>query len=175
MGRPNPEACGLRIMKNFNSNTANKDEWLTPPELLSVLGPFDLDPCAPVVRPWPMARQHYTKLDDGLALPWFGRIWLNPPYGRETFKWLDRLAEHKNGLALIFARTETRGFHETIWQKASGVFFFRGRLCFHHLTGERGGTANAPSCLIAYSLSDMIAIKNAINRGLDGKLVALSY
>lgn len=138
-------------MRNFNSNTTNKAEWLTPPELLRALGPFDLDPCAPVVRPWPMARQHYTKLDNGLALPWHGRVWLNPPYGRETFKWLERLAEHKNGLALIFARTETNGFHETIWQKASCIFFFRGRLRFHHISGEKGGAANAPSCLVAYS------------------------
>lgn len=126
-------------MKNFNSNTTNKDEWLTPPELLKALGLFDLDPCAPVVRPWAMAKLHYTKLENGLALPWHGRVWLNPPYGRQTFLWLERLAEHKSGIALIFARTETVGFHETVWQKASGVFFFRGRLCFHHVTGEKGG------------------------------------
>lgn len=57
-------------MKNFNVNTANNDEWLTPPEILRVLGPFDLDPAAPVVRPWDMAVRHYTKLDDGMAQPW---------------------------------------------------------------------------------------------------------
>lgn len=40
-------------MLNFNTNTINKDEWLTPPWLLSRLGSFDLDPCASVNRPWP--------------------------------------------------------------------------------------------------------------------------
>ena len=51
------------------------DEWLTPPEILRALGAFDLDPCAPVVRPWETAAHHYTAQDDGLALPWFGRVW----------------------------------------------------------------------------------------------------
>lgn len=160
-------------MQDFNSNTANKDEWLTPPKLLRLLGPFDLDPCAPVTRPWPMAKRHYTKQDDGLKLPWIGRVWLNPPYGRRTFIWLERLAEHKNGLALIFARTETRGFHEMIWNKAACLFFFRGRLCFHHVSGEKGGTANAPSCLVAYSQEDVAAIRKAMRYGMNGKLVSL--
>lgn len=118
-------------MKNFNTNTENKDEWLTPPEIIKALGLFDLDPCAPIVRPWDMAEHHYTIQDDGLSQIWHGRVWLNPPYGRETFKWLERLATHEEGgIALIFARTETRGFHEQIWGKAHSVFFFRGRISF---------------------------------------------
>jgi len=58
--------------------------------------------------------------------------WLNPPYGTETFKWLAHLAEHRRGIALIFARTETKGFHREIWNKAHAVFFFEGRLSFWH-------------------------------------------
>ena len=160
-------------MRNFNTNTANNDEWLTPPEIIRLLGPFDLDPCAPVIRPWPTAKTHYTKEDDGLKLPWLGRVWLNPPYGRQTFLWLEKLAEHKSGIALIFARTETRGFHETIWQKAMGVFFFRGRLCFHHVSGEKGGAANAPSCLVTYSREDMDRLAAGADNGLSGQLVRL--
>ena len=125
--------------KDFNSNTANNDEWLTPPEIIKALGPFDLDPCAPVNRPWDMAKKHYTVQDNGLYLPWAGRVWLNPPYGRETFKWMERLSEHGNGIALIFARTETKGFHEQIWRKAKAVFFFEGRLKFHYVDGRQGG------------------------------------
>ena len=37
------------------------DEWLTPPNILLALGAFDLDPCAPIVRPWDTAALHYTK------------------------------------------------------------------------------------------------------------------
>jgi hypothetical protein len=43
-------------------------------------------------RPWDTADTHYTApLDNGLSLPWFGRIWLNPPYGDEAGAWLQPL------------------------------------------------------------------------------------
>lgn len=148
----------------------SKDEWLTPPTLIKALGPFDLDPCAPVSRPWDMAGQHFTILDNGLAKPWHGRVWLNPPYGRETFKWIARLAEHRSGVALIFARTETAGFHRYVWDMAHAVFFFRDRINFHHANGDRSDRANAPSVLISYSEADTLAIGAA---SLKGKLVRL--
>ncbi len=159
-------------MRNFNTNTENKEEWLTPPELIAALGEFDLDPCAPLPnrRPWPMAKQHYDKTMDGLSQPWFGRVWCNPPYGRTTFVWLNRLATHGNGIALIFARTETHGFHAEIWEKADAVFFFEGRLRFYQITGKQGGTANAPSCLIAYGRNNVNKIKQA---NLKGRLIEL--
>lgn len=161
-------------MKNFNTNTANAAEWLTPPEIIRALGPFDLDPCAPVVRPWDTAASHYTKNDDGLNLPWHGRVWLNPPYGNQTFNWLGRLAIHRNGIALIFARTETRGFHIVVWNKAHALFFFRGRLRFFHADGTQAGPANAPSVLVSYSREDTEAIRAAADLGkLKGKLVIL--
>ena len=147
--------------KDFNINTANNDEWLTPPEIIKALGPFDLDPCAPVNRPWDTASRHYTVQDNGLTQSWYGRVWLNPPYGRETFTWMERLAEHGNGIALIFARTETKGFHEQIWRKAKAVFFFEGRLKFHYVDGRQGGTANAPSCLVAYDNENAMQIVDA--------------
>lgn len=159
------------MTQNFNSNTENKDEWLTPPEIIKALGQFDLDPCAPIKRPWDMADKHYTIEDNGLMKPWVGRVWLNPPYGRETFKWMDRLSEHEGGgIALIFARTETKGFHRSIWDKAHSVFFFDHRLRFYHVDGRKGGTANAPSCLVSYTEKDTLAIKDS---GLKGRLVLL--
>jgi hypothetical protein len=162
----------MNSVKNFNTNTANHDEWLTPPEIIEALGQFDLDPCAPTqaTRPWSMAHRHYSVEDNGLMMPWYGRIWCNPPYGRETFVWLNKLAEHGDGIALIFARTETRGFHTEIWDKADAVFFFKGRLKFHKVTGEQGNTANAPSCLVAYGQNNVRALRHS---GLKGKLVEL--
>jgi len=157
---------------DFNTNIANKDEWLTPPEIIKSLGVFDLDPCAPINRPWDTARHHHTKVDNGLLKNWYGRVWCNPPYGRETFKWLSKLADHKNGIALIFARTETIGFHSEIWNKADSVFFFKGRLKFYHITGAQGGTANAPSCLVSYSKENTESIIKAHNNGhINGFLV----
>ena len=168
------ETVKRRGDRNFNTNTKNNDEWLTPPYIVQSLGVFDLDPCAPINRPWNMTKKHYTELDDGLTKHWLGRVWCNPPYGRETFRWLAKLAKHGRGIALIFARTETIGFHEQIWSKAHSVFFFKGRLKFYHVNGSQGGMANAPSCLVSYSQQDTIAIQFAINKNLiKGKLVCL--
>lgn len=137
------------------------DEWLTPPEIIRALGEFDLDPCAPVVRPWEMAKHHYTALDDGLRHPWHGRVWMNPPYGLEAAEWLARLAAHGNGIALIFARTETKMFFEYVWQKADAVLFIEGRLHFHYVDGSRAAAnSGAPSCLIAYGRENVEALRN---------------
>ena len=159
------------MTKNFNTNTSNEQEWLTPKYITDNLGVFDLDPCSPADRrPWDTAKHHIGLPEDGLQAKWYGRVWCNPPYGRETFKWLSKLAEHGSGIALIFARTETIGFHTQIWGKAKGIFFFKGRLSFCYVDGTKGNTANAPSCLVSYSLEDNEYIKKA---GFSGKFVEL--
>lgn len=143
-----------------------KDEWLTPPEIIEALGPFDLDPCAPINRPWDMAAQHYTVADDGLSKPWHGRVWCNPPYGLQAAKWLDRLADHGNGVALIFARTETAMFFEHVWEKADALLFLKGRLHFHHVDGTRAAAnAGGPSVLIAYGRDNADSLRDSVIAG----------
>jgi hypothetical protein len=148
--------------------------WLTPPNVLAALGRFDLDPCAaPDPRPWDTATIHYTLPQDGLRLPWDGRVWLNPPYGGPAIvgPWLRRMARHDNGIMLTFARTETALFHESVWQAASAVFFFAGRLHFHYPDGVRAdNNAGAPSCLAAYGASNAIALQRC---ALPGHMVML--
>jgi len=114
------------------SAAAQSHIWLTPPHIIKAIGPFDLDPCAaPDPRPWPTADVHYTlPHQDGLALPWFGRVFCNPPYGPHAETWLAKLARHARGTALIFARTETDAFHEQVWRRADGLLFLHGRLYF---------------------------------------------
>lgn len=107
-------------------------EWYTPPLVFEALGiRFDLDPCSPGTRvvPWIPARIHYTQTEDGLTQPWHGRVWLNPPYGRGIDRWLQRFCKHRNGIALIFARTDTRWFHRYA-ALADAVCFTRGRIPF---------------------------------------------
>lgn len=141
-------------MGSHQTATGGTDEWLTPPEIIDALGLFDLDPCAPIVRPWPTATRHFTLEDDGLRQPWTGRVWLNPPYAHSG-KWLARMVEHRCGTALVFARTETRIWHEQIWPHASGLLFLRGRLTFYRPDGKRAvANAGAPSALIAYGPDD---------------------
>ncbi|NEV75541.1 adenine methyltransferase [Rhodopseudomonas sp. BR0C11] len=154
------------------------DEWLTPPAVMNALGEFDLDPCAPVIRPWPTARHHYTIQDNGLLRRWFGRVFLNPPYLTSVIgRWLGRMADHNRGIALIFARTETRAFHRFVWQRASALLFLRGRLDFCGVDGNplprpsgSSSNAGAPSVLCAYGEADAEVLAFC---GLEGQFVAL--
>jgi hypothetical protein len=135
-------------------------EWYTPPEVFDALGvKFTLDPASPPGGlPWVPAERHFSASDNGLAQKWSGRVWLNPPYGRGIGDWLDKLADHGDGLALVFARTETEWFQNAI-KKATAACFLRGRLKF--VSGEAGGTvgsAPAPSMLLAYGLVCAIAL-----------------
>jgi hypothetical protein len=156
---------------SHQSAAMKNDEWLTPPEVHAFLGNFDLDPCAPIVRPWPTASEHFTVEDNGLSKQWTGRVWLNPPYGREAAVWLERVAAHGNGLALIFARTETDMFFRHVWNKAHAILFLRGRLHFHYVDGSRAkANSGAPSCLIAYGKNNVETLRAC---GLPGQLIEL--
>jgi len=150
-----------------------KEEWLTDPAIIHALGPFDLDPCAPIVRPWETAALHYTIEDNGLLQAWAGRVWLNPPYGDKTGVFMRLMAAHGNGIALVYARTETRFFFESVWPKADAIFFFEGRLTFFGVDGTpcrnkktgRIEGAGAPSCLIAYGSQNAKILQAAPLRG----------
>jgi DNA N-6-adenine-methyltransferase Dam len=135
------------------------DEWYTPPAVFDALGlTFDLDPAAPPGGvPWVPASRHFTKDEDGLSQRWSGRVWLNPPYGRQTGRWLARLAEHGDGLALVFARTDTVWF-QRITPVATALCFVGGRLRFHRPDGTAALTARAPSLLVAFGVSCAIAV-----------------
>lgn len=141
-------------------------------EILRELGPFDLDPCALERRPWATAGRHYTVAEDGLAQDWAGRVWLNPPYGaKETWVWVERLARHGDGVALIFARTETVGFHRWVWEKATALLFLEGRLHFCLPDGSRApANAGGPSVLVAYGDENASRLKSC---GLKGAFVLL--
>jgi hypothetical protein len=145
-------------------------EWLTPPELVKMLGEFDLDPCTPINPPFTHAKYNFSILDDGLEKDWFGRVYMNPPYGKGMEKWLEKLKNHGNGMALIFARTETKCFFEHVWNDASAVLFVKGRIKFYNLNGELAGTPGSPSVFIAYGDENAQALQNS---QIAGKFIQL--
>lgn len=154
-------------MGSHHSRAANTTTWLTPPHVLGALGPFDLDPCA--APGWPTARRHILLPEDGLTASWSGRVWLNPPYGSAAWQWLARLAEHGEGTALVFARTETEGFVREVWSKATALLFLHGRLYFHRPDGTRApANSGAPSVLVAYGVRDAHILARC---GLPGSYV----
>lgn len=154
--------------------TVRSDSWITPPAIIEALGgagTFDLDPCACSPQPFRTAQQCYTLQDNGLLLPWFDRVWLNPPYSNPLLaKFLNRMAEHGRGTALIFARTDTSAFHRYVWPSATGILFLRGRLTFHLPDGSPAKDAGAPSVLVAYGSEDRDILAAA---PIDGAFVPL--
>ncbi len=148
------------------------DSWITPKEIIAALGKFDLDPCAAPNQPWPCATMSYNKVLDGLKQEWRGRIWLNPPYGPETVKWLDKMATHGNGVALTFGRTDTRWFHSEIFNRADAILFLAGRLTFHTEDGKKAkANSGGPSVLVAYGRENCLSLKIC---GLSGQYVGLT-
>lgn len=156
-------------MGTHQSAAMDSDEWLTPLHILRELGRFDLDPCAaPEPRPWSTAERHIVRSENGLTQPWFGRVWLNPPYGGPSIigPWMRRMVSHSNGMALIFARTETALFFETVWRAAAAVLFLEGRLFFHRPDGRRArANAGAPSCLVAYGAQNAETLESCDIKG----------
>ena len=155
---------------SFERSENTKVEWLTPPDLVQKLGEFDLDPCSPINPPFLHAKNNFTANENGLTQKWFGRVYLNPPYGRGMELWLEKLKYHGNGIALIFARTETKCFFEHVWYDADAVLFVKGRIRFYHVTGIQAGTPGAPSIFIAYGKENAEILMNC---GIEGKFLKL--
>jgi len=143
---------GVMMNTSFEGKTiTGKDEWLTPPDLVNLLQPIDLDPCSPINRPWDTAKKHYTIIDDGLKQPWKNFVFCNPPYGRAGDPFIRKMIKHNNGILLLFGRTDTKIWHELIFQHASGILFIKGRLTFFHNSGIKGAnSAGAASVLVAF-------------------------
>jgi hypothetical protein len=75
------------------------------------------------------------------------------------------------GLALIFARTETKAFFNEVWNKADALLFFKGRLKFHTPDGLEAQAAQSPSVLIAYGQAEVEVLRHVEHLG---KLIVLN-
>lgn len=149
-------------MIHTKPNEGETDCWLTPPALIGKLGKFDVDPCAHPQQFYKTADRMISLPEDGLSVPWKGRVWLNPPYGRALPVWLAHMAAHDHGTALVPARTEVESwFWPFIWERARLVLFLRGRLYFHRPDGSLAGNAGHGSVLVAYGGRDATILDKA--------------
>lgn len=142
---PDGKARDHKMSVHFSSDTP---EHYTPKEIVDAviecMGNIDLDPCSnSKTEPNVPADFHYTVEDDGLSQVWQGRVYMNPPYGREISKWVEKLcAEYEAGnvteaIALVPARTDTDWFDQLI-DGYKVHCFVHGRLQFI------GNDGNAP-------------------------------
>jgi len=125
-------------------------EWETPQSLFDELswiyGGFTLDPCATPQNA--KCTRYFTREDDGLRQRWEGKVFVNPPYGREIDRWVRKAFESSQGGALVVcllpARTDTRWWQD--YARRGHVWFLRGRLKF----GNARNAAPFPSAIVTF-------------------------
>lgn len=151
-----------------HDNVDNKSvDWYTPQLIFDDLGiEFDLDVAAPTGGvPWIPAKAHYDIYTDGLASEWFGNVWLNPPYGKFTSLWLEKMHYHRNGIALVFARTDCNWFHDYV-VNADAILFIKQRVKFVDGLGKTSGNgAGSGSMLIAWGDDNVRALEQMKHKG----------
>lgn len=143
-----------------HTHAGKTNTWLTPLVLVRQLGDFDLDPCA---YPGHKTAAKLICLPEcGLAAKWNGRVWLNPPYGKEQQVWLEKLSVHQNGIALIFARLETKWIQPFL---NGGFFIIQGRISFLNKDFVAQTNAGAPSMLIPFGRNNIGSILSSSIKG----------
>jgi phage N-6-adenine-methyltransferase len=128
----------MRANKLEALHASSRDDWETPNALYSHYDRvllFDLDVCATATTA--KCARWYSKAQDGLSSPWDGRVWCNPPYGRDVGRWIKRAlwavqAAQTAPVAclLLPARTDTEWFHLLYGAPGVQIDFLRGRIRF---------------------------------------------
>ena len=128
--------------------SSNSVEWSTPQWLYDRLYKefrFTLDPCSTTGNA--KCKRYFT--ENGLERRWTGRVFMNPPYGPEIGKWVEKAYESScEGAAVVVcllpARTDTRWWE--LWCTRGEIRFIRGRLKF----GNSKNPATFPSVVVVF-------------------------
>ncbi len=137
-------------MLNPNLFSSRTDEWSTPQGFFDSLNErfhFTLDPCATSQNA--KCLSYFTKAESGLTQKWTGRVFVNPPYGREIGKWVKKAFDESQQNAelvvcLLPARTDTSWWHD--YCMTGEIYFVRGRLKF----GSAKNSAPFPSAIVCF-------------------------
>ena len=141
----------------------SSDEWYTPPAFIKALGEFDLDPaCGPLCK---NRTAHRMFRSGGLEKPWFGRVWLNPPFS-DVRPWVEKMRAHGNGILLVCGRVDAVWFQEAV-REASGCFLIKGRVQFNR-PNVNTGRCPLGCCLLPFGRKNARAIRKS---GLPGLFV----
>jgi allantoicase len=93
----------MELFDGFVASSKEKpsDQYFTPKWLFDALGAhFDLDVASPEGGSNVPCDRYFTAAINGLAQPWEGLVWCNPPYS-ESGKWVDKFIKHNNGILLV--------------------------------------------------------------------------
>ena len=133
--------------------SSKSGDWETPQWLFdhyNRIFNFELDVCASDTNT--KCDAYFTKEDNGLKSPWLATNWMNPPYGKEINKWVEKAYNESLDIntlvvCLLPARTDTKWWHEYV-MKGDVIHFIKGRLRFSNQTNS----APFPSCIVIFGL-----------------------
>lgn len=146
---------------------SNDNEWYTPSQYIEaariVLGQFDLDPASnPLANETVCAHKFFTKEDDGLSKPWIGKLWLNPPYGKECREFVSKLiSEYSAGnveeaILLVNANSTDTAWFQPLWDYL--ICFTHHRINFYQADGaEKSGSTHGSVFIYLGRNRDMFA------------------
>jgi len=123
----------LKQAKTDGLYSSDRGDWATPQRLFDLLNAefdFELDVCA---QDWSAkCERYFTPADDALAQPWYGRCFMNPPYGRTIDLWVEKAYESAQAGALVVCLVPARVDTAWWWDycRYGEVRFLRGRLHF---------------------------------------------
>jgi phage N-6-adenine-methyltransferase len=138
-----------KINKGMLSSTT--DQWATPQDFFNKInlqyGPFDVDVCANTTNA--KCPVFFDKNKDGLKQKWVGKCWMNPPYGKDISKWMEKAhqswQEGATVVCLVPSRTDTKWWHH--FAMKGQIVFIKGRLKF----GDSKNSAPFPSALVIFN------------------------
>ena len=156
--KPLPEEEAVEVaqkVEELNQREAplDRDKWSTPERYVDlvreILGEIDLDPATNLAAQEVVkATRFYTSEDDGLTRPWFGKVWLNPPYSQPackqfTERLLDHLESGEVSHAVVLVNTSTASkWYQRLLERASLIIFPKGRIQFWHPDMKEAGDTN---------------------------------
>ena len=131
-------------LKLFNpgQTTYTTDDYYTPRWIFDAMGiTFDLDVACPPFGPVNVpATNYYTQTDDGLTQPWYGRVWMNPPYSKPS-PWVERWLNHANGIALLpYSKSK---WLQTLWDSNAALVYIYS-LKFERVDKRMNGSTPFP-------------------------------
>ena len=160
------------MSRPHHAHPGRSDEYYTPPEIFDALGcGFDLDPAQPETGREYLSvppRRYFPQSDDGLAQPWHGLVWLNPPFGGRNgvVPWLEKFVQHGNGIALVNSLTSSGWFHRFAPQMGA-LLFPNGKTKFVRPDGSRATSpANGVALMAIGSRGAVAALERAERNGL---------
>ena len=132
--------------------TRTSDDYWTPKWLFDALGlVFDIDVACPPEGPaHTPCKRFFTQADDGLAQPWEGRVFMNPPFSKVT-PWVHKWLEHANEIAVLpFARSK---WCNDVWQSKASICMLPSSMQYVQ------GSIFLPSMMIALGRENIEALR----------------